>query len=100
MKAVAAKQMCIVLLKGRIDIISDGREVLLNRTGCEAMTAAGTGDVLAGIVTALVAKKNPLVDAAATGAYVNGLTGERVAKRIGYSLVASDHIEALPSTIK
>jgi NAD(P)H-hydrate epimerase len=99
-KSTAAKQRCIVLLKGRIDIISDGKEVLLNRTGCEAMTAAGTGDVLAGIVAALIARKNPLLDAAAAAAYINGKAGEGVAKKIGYSLVASDIIEKLPSTIK
>ena len=99
-KETAAKHKCVVLLKGRIDVISDGKQILLNRTGHEAMTAAGTGDVLAGITAALVAKKNPLLNAAAAAAYINGKTGEKVAKKKGYSLVASDLIEELPGTIK
>ena len=98
-KEVAAKHRCIVLLKGRVDVISDGKDVMLNKTGHEAMTAGGTGDVLAGIVAALVAKKNQPLNAAATAAYVNGKAGEWVAGKKGNSLAATDLIEALPGTI-
>src|SRR3989338_257991 len=98
-KKVAAKHRCVVLLKGKIDIISDGKQILLNKTGNEAMTAAGTGDVLAGIVAALVAVKNPLLNAAGAGAYINGAAGERVAAKVGYSLVASDIVKEIPATI-
>ncbi len=98
-KQVAAQHKCIVLLKGRIDVISDGKQILLNKTGHEAMTAAGTGDVLAGIIVALVAKKNTRLNAAAASAYINGKAGEKVAKKKGNSLIASDLIEELPSTI-
>ena len=99
-KKIAAKHRCVVLLKGRIDVISDGKNVLLNKTGHEAMTAGGTGDVLAGITAALAAKKNQLFNSAASAAYLNGKAGEMVAKKKGYSLVASDLIEELPSIIK
>ncbi len=47
-----------VLLKGVIDIISDGAEVRANRTGNAGMTVGGTGDVLAGLTGALFAKHN------------------------------------------
>ena len=99
-KKIAAKHKCVVLLKGRIDIISDGRETLLNRTGHEAMTAGGTGDVLAGITAALVAKKNQLFNSAAAAAYLNGKAGEMAAKKKGNSLVATDLIEELPAIIR
>ena len=99
-RQIAARHGCVVLLKGRIDVISDGKDVMLNKTGHEAMTAGGTGDVLAGIVAALVAKKNAPLNAAAAAAYVNGKAGEMVAGKKGYSVVATDLIEALPETIR
>jgi len=99
-RQIAARHGCVVLLKGRIDVISDGKDVMLNKTGHEAMTAGGTGDVLAGIVAALVAKKNAPLNAAAAAAYVNGKAGEMVAGKKGYSVVATDLIEALPGTIR
>ncbi|MEM2990546.1 MAG: NAD(P)H-hydrate dehydratase, partial [Halobacteria archaeon] len=60
-----------VLLKGRMDIISDGETVKVNRTGNAAMTVGGTGDVLAGIVGALFFKFTPL-EAASAGAFICG----------------------------
>ena len=48
----------VTLLKGKIDIISDGKQTLLNRTGNAGMTAGGTGDVLAGLQD-LFLSRNP-----------------------------------------
>ncbi|MGQ9781187.1 MAG: NAD(P)H-hydrate dehydratase [Nitrososphaeria archaeon] len=85
-----------ILLKGPIDVVSDGETTYVNRTGSAAMTVGGTGDVLSGILGALVAKKIPTCQAAAASAYLNGKAGEVAFERKGLHIVASDLIEILP----
>ncbi|HIJ00876.1 MAG TPA: NAD(P)H-hydrate dehydratase [Candidatus Methanomethylophilaceae archaeon] len=89
-----------VLLKGAVDIISDGRRVKMNRTGIPAMTVGGTGDVLAGIASGLMSKGMSSYDAARLAAYVNGTAGERVFLLHGYGLVATDLLEHIGKIIK
>jgi ADP-dependent NAD(P)H-hydrate dehydratase len=89
-----------VLLKGPVDIISDGRRVALNRTHTAAMTTGGTGDVLTGIVTGLCAKGIPPFEAAACAAYINGSAGVEAAKKVGMHMVASDLVEQIPSVMR
>jgi ADP-dependent NAD(P)H-hydrate dehydratase / NAD(P)H-hydrate epimerase len=69
----------------------------VNRTGDRALAAAGTGDVLTGIIAGLLAAGAGPFDAAATGAYVHGRAAQ-VAKT-GDELVASDLIGALHPTL-
>lgn len=99
-KDTAKKHNCTVLLKGRIDIISDGNTVFYNKTGNAGMTAGGTGDVLAGICTAFAAKGAKMIDAAASAAYINGLAGDRLEKKLGYGFIASDFLKEIPIAIK
>ncbi len=87
-----------VLLKGRVDIISDGTRVRFNQTGTSAMTTGGTGDVLAGICTALMVT-NPAFEAACTGAWVTGRAGELVTRTYGYGMTASDLLSAVPQVL-
>jgi NAD(P)H-hydrate epimerase len=89
-----------LLLKGPVDIISDGRETALNRTGSPYMTKGGTGDTLAGICGALIARGIDIFTAAQAGAYINGLAGELAAKKFGESLTATDLIEAISEAIR
>ena len=89
-----------ILLKGKIDIITDGKEVILNRTGCPEMTVGGTGDVLAGICACFLAQKIPPLLAGAGAAFVNGKAGEKSAQKKGAGLLASDLIEEIPQVIK
>ena len=98
-KKMAASSCLTILLKGRVDIISDGTNIALNRTGSSAMTAGGTGDVLSGIVAGLLAKGLDPFNAAAVGAYFNGLIGEKVAESKGHHLVASDMIDNIPNVM-
>ena len=98
-KKMASKSDVTILLKSRIDVISDGTNVILNRTGSPAMTAGGTGDVLSGIVAGLLAKGLDTFNAAALGAFFNGLAGEKVAETKGCHLVASDIIDEIPSVM-
>jgi|TARA_Y100000031_G_scaffold142367_1_gene171833 NAD(P)H-hydrate epimerase len=98
-KKMAAKNDITILLKSRIDVISNGTKVILNKTGSPAMTAGGTGDILSGIVAGLLAKGLDAFDAAALGAFFNGLAGEKVAETKGFHLVASDMLDEIPSTM-
>ncbi|MFH1451086.1 MAG: NAD(P)H-hydrate dehydratase [bacterium] len=96
----AARLNTTILLKGATDIISDGKEVVLNKTGCAQMTAGGMGDTLAGIAGALLARGVPIFEAAQAAAYINGLAGEAAAKEFGDSTMATDLIAAIPHIIK
>ena len=87
-----------LLLKGYIDVITDGTRVRFNRTGDPAMTVGGTGDVLAGIAGGLLCHM-PAFDAACIAAYVNGLAGERVAAERGDGMLASDLVDRIPAEL-
>ena len=87
-----------LLLKGHIDVITDGTRVRFNRTGDPAMTVGGTGDVLAGVAGALLCHL-PAFDAACIAAYVNGRAGERVAAERGSGMLASDLVDRIPAEL-
>jgi NAD(P)H-hydrate epimerase len=89
-----------VLLKGHIDLITDGTRVKINRTGCAAMTVGGTGDVLSGIVGALLSKGMEPFDAARLGAYISGLAGEKAYGKKSYGMCASDVVENIGEVLK
>lgn len=89
-----------ILLKGTIDIISDGREVAFNKTGNSYLTSGGTGDTLAGICGALMTRgANPFL-AGMAGAFINGLAGELASKKLKESMTATDLIGCIPEAIK
>ncbi|MFB6102579.1 MAG: NAD(P)H-hydrate dehydratase [Haloplanus sp.] len=87
-----------LLVKGAVDVVSDGSNRRGNRTGNPGMTVGGTGDVLAGVAGALLATQSPL-DAGALAAYANGLAGDRIVDRQGYGLLASDLLPELPRAL-
>ncbi len=89
-KAFAKELGLTILLKGNVDIISDGEHVKLNRTGNPAMTVGGTGDVLAGIVGGMLAKGVRPYNSARIGAINNGTAGDLTFKEMGYSKMASE----------
>ena len=64
------------------------------------MTVGGTGDVLSGIISGLLARNRNPLESAAIAAYLNGLCGEHVQKEMGIHIVASDLINALPYVSK
>ncbi len=88
-----------VLLKGAIDIISDGTEVRANRTGNAGMTVGGTGDVLAGLTGALFAKHDAF-EAAGAAAFINGAAGDAAFSEFGYGLLATDVINYIPQVMR
>jgi NAD(P)H-hydrate epimerase len=88
-----------ILLKGPVDVISDGKKVKRNLTGNEAMSTGGTGDVLAGLVGAFLAKGMRPFDAARVGAYVNGKAGDLARAKLGQSMTATDVLNAVPEVL-
>ncbi len=99
-KDFASKYKCVVLLKGHIDIITDGKRMAINRTGSPEMAKGGTGDTLAGICGALLARGVNEFDTAYAAAYINGTAGHIAAKEKGESLIASDVIEKISEVIR
>ena len=96
----AKKNSLTVLLKGPTDIISDGQKTFLNPKNIPAMTVGGTGDVLSGIVASFLARNRNALESASAAAFVNGLAGKLVQRKIGLHMVATDLIEALPTVLK
>jgi len=99
-KKEAAKLESVVLLKGHIDIISDGKKIMLNKTGTPFMTKGGLGDTLAGICGSYLARGVGIFTAACAAAYVNGKVGEIISKKYGESLLPTDLIEHIYEVIK
>ena len=97
----AEKHGVIVVLKGHrtITALPDG-SAYVNTTGGPAMAKGGSGDVLAGMITAFIAQKFPVKDAVLAAVYLHGLAGDLAASRLGeYSVTAGAIIEALPEAI-
>lgn len=91
-----------VLLKGhRSALCCHDGEVIYNTTGNAGMATAGSGDVLTGIITGLLARGYEPKVAAMMGMYLHGLAGDIAAEEVGQeSLIASDIIKWLPRAIR
>lgn len=90
-EAFASEHQVVVVLKGRESVITDGTTTYLNPTGNSGMATGGTGDVLTGIIAALLAQGLPALEAARTGAYLHGLAGDLAAAHFSEpGLIASD----------
>jgi len=98
-KRWAQKLKAVILLKGHIDVISDGKKIALNKTGSPFMTKGGFGDTLSGIGGALLARRLKPFEAAQLAAYINGSAGELAAKKYGEGVLASDIFEFIPLVI-
>ncbi len=99
-KAAAEKLGGVVLLKGDVDIISDGEFTRFNLTGNPGMTVGGTGDVLTGLVGGYLAQKANPFNAACTAAYLNGRAGDKVCKEKGYHLLPEDLLDEIPRIVE
>jgi NAD(P)H-hydrate epimerase len=89
----------VILLKGPVDLISDGKRSKLNFTGNPGMTVGGTGDVLSGVVGAFLAQRADGFEAAVAGAFVNGAAGDFVFEEKGPHMVATDLIDWIPRVL-
>ena len=101
----------VVLLKGSTTYVSEpetyanslgfeSRRIFTSDSGCAGMATAGSGDVLSGILSALCVNTDDLTLATASGAFINGLSGEFAQERTSdISMTASDTASCIPDAI-
>ena len=98
---VAQSTKTTVALKGAGTVVTDGRRVYTNTTGNPGMGTAGSGDVLTGVIAALMGQGINDFDATVLAVYLHGLAGDIAADRLGQiSLMATDIIDALPDAFR
>lgn len=100
--AFSKKYNVYVVLKGAFTCISTpAGDCYFNSTGNPGMATAGSGDVLTGIITGLLAQKYSSFEACVLGVYVHGLAGDIAAKQLGYeALTANDIIGFMGKAFK
>ena len=92
----AAEHGVVLLLKGRETVVTDGDRLYVNRTGHAGMATGGMGDVLTGLIAALVGQGMTPFDAACFGAHLHGRAGDLMAERTSrHALIASDMARGL-----
>ena len=93
----ALAQPLVVVLKGAGTVVTDGPRHYINATGNPGMATGGTGDVLTGVIAALLAQKLAPFEAAQLGVYIHGLAGDIARDENGeIGLIAGDLVDALP----
>lgn len=91
----------ITVLKGNETVITNGKVCFLNNTGNPGMAVGGSGDVLAGMITALIGQKIDPLYASACGVWLHGAAGDICAKELGqYGMLPSDMLQVLPRLMK
>ena len=96
---MAKKFNCVILLKGIVDIVSNGKKTVEIKGGNAGMTKGGTGDVLAGLIAALYCK-NDAFTSAKIGSIINKKAGDSLFKKVGYYFNASDLADEIPKVLK
>ena len=98
----AEQHDCCVLLKGSDTLVVEGERIAVNSTGDVALATAGTGDVLSGVIGALLSRGMGAYDAARAGAWAHGRAAELWLEETGWpseSLVATDLLGYLPRAV-
>ena len=91
----------LVVLKGHKTIITDGINCFINQTGNPGMAVGGSGDVLAGMIAALLGQGLSTIHAAACGAWLHGAAADLCAETMGqYALLPTDYVNVLPRLLK
>jgi ADP-dependent NAD(P)H-hydrate dehydratase len=98
-QALAKDYRITIVLKGSVNIISDGEHTALIKRSTPAMTVGGMGDILSGLIVGLLTKYTSL-NASILGVYLNGVAANLAYERVGLHLVATDVIEDLPNAMK
>ena len=102
-RSAAQEHGCCVLLKGSDTLVVEDEKVAVNSTGNVALATAGTGDVLSGVIGALLSRGMDAYEASRTGAWVHGRAAELWLEETGWpaeSLIATDLIEYLPVALR
>ena len=92
---------CVLVRKGRGTLITDGTVSYRNLTGNPGMAVGGSGDVLAGIITAFLGQGLGPMEAAACGCWFHGAAGDLCARELGqYGMLPTDMLAVLPRLLK
>jgi NAD(P)H-hydrate epimerase len=100
-REAAAASGAVVVLKGDDTIVTDGERIAVNALSAPALATAGTGDVLSGILAALLARGLDPFAAACAAVFAHARAGRRAAAMVGAaeSVIASDVIESIPAAL-
>jgi NAD(P)H-hydrate epimerase len=101
-RSAAKEQGCCVLLKGPDTLVVEGEKVAVNSTGNVALATAGTGDLLSGVIGALLSRGMDVYEAARAGAWAHGRAAELWLEETGWpaeSLIATDLLDYLPPAL-
>jgi hydroxyethylthiazole kinase-like uncharacterized protein yjeF len=101
-RQAAEAQGCCVLLKGSDTLVVEGDRAAVNSTGDVALATAGTGDILSGVIGALLSRGMDAYEAARAGAWVHGRAAELWLEETGWpaeSLIATDLLPHLPAAL-
>lgn len=97
----ARSERLVVVLKGNGTIVTDGSRLRVNATGNPGMATGGAGDVLTGVIAALLGQRLPAFEAAALGVHIHGLAGDLAKVDLGeVGMTAADIAAALPRAFK
>lgn len=100
-KELAERFLSVAVLKGHRTVVTDGKQTFVNKTGNPGMATGGSGDVLSGVIGALIGQKLPPFDAACLGVQMHGKAGDLAARKVGQvSLMATDILNALPEAFR
>ena len=87
----AAENKCILALKGAATVVTDGDTVYVNSTGSSALAKAGSGDVLAGFLSSMIASGADVLNATALSVYIHGAAADALAKEYSaFGITPSD----------
>jgi ADP-dependent NAD(P)H-hydrate dehydratase len=94
-------EQVVLVLKGSGTVVTDGRRYFVNTTGNPGMATGGAGDVLTGVIAALIGQRLGAFEAAQLGVFVHGLAGDIARDHHGeIGLIAGDIVDALPDAFQ
>lgn len=100
-KEISKKYNCVTVLKSHNTIVTDNKNIFINTNPCSALSKAGSGDVLCGMISGFLAQNMPTFDAAILGVILHNKTGILASKDLTqYCVLASDLIRYIPFAIK
>jgi NAD(P)H-hydrate epimerase len=97
----ASEQGVVLVLKGHATLVTDGKRLYRNTSGNPGMATAGTGDILTGLIAALLGQRFDPFRASVLATWAHGRAGDLAAGRIGQtSLIATDVLDSLPAALR
>lgn len=97
---LASMHKLVCVLKDTRTIVAGDNQIYINQSGNNGMAKAGSGDILSGIITGLLAQHMETFEGAVLGVYIHGLSGDKAAQKMGqYSILARDIADSISSVI-